>query len=64
MDYRENSIIEYSPFGGGTRRVRVTNVEDEVKNGMPGFDGDLLDGEIVVGQVWGYSDQVTRVVTF
>jgi len=61
MDYNEGDIIIYSPFGGGERRVRVLTKEDDVKNGRPGFDGDLLDGDTVIGQVWGYDSQIVRV---
>lgn len=63
--FAEGSIIEYRPFGGGTRRVEVTLVDFDIKNGRPGFDGRLAndgDASTEQGTVWGYCDQVTRVV--
>ena len=60
--YRVGSIIEYRPFGSeSVRRVAVDTKETDVKNGRPGFDGALVDGTL---NVWGYDDQITRVVTF
>ena len=67
LDYGEGSIIIYSPFGGGTRRVRVECRESDIKNGRPGFDGVLVsqtDGDATEDGdgVWGYDDQIIRVV--
>lgn len=68
MNFGIGSIIEYSPFGGGTRRARVTLREAEGKNGRPTFDGVLLkqDNTPVEGDdanVWGYDSQILRIVT-
>ena len=55
--YRVGDTIYYSAFGSsGSRIVKVTNRED-IK-GRPGFDGLLSNGEAV----WGYDEQITRVV--
>ena len=60
MNYRVGSIIEYKTFTGELRRVRVTEKVAKIKNGFDGFDA------VVVGEpentVWGYDDQITRVV--
>lgn len=60
MDFKTGDIIEYTPFGGGTRRVEVTEMHADIKNGRAGFDGILVDSNR--DEVWGYTDQVTRVV--
>jgi hypothetical protein len=63
LDYKVGDIIEYTPFGGGTRRVEVTHREADIKNGRPGFDGTLVGASHELGQrVWGYDRQITRVV--
>lgn len=56
--YRVGSRIEYTPFGGDYRVVTVDNKEEDVKNGRAGFDGMTDDG---LG-VWGYDDQITRII--
>jgi hypothetical protein len=63
-DYTEGSIIEYRTFTGGIRRVEVLERCDDVKNGRPGFDGFEVQrspADDTTG-VWGYDDQITRVV--
>jgi hypothetical protein len=47
--YAVGDTIEYSAFGGVRRTVLVTNREEEIKNGRPGFDGITTEGE----SVWG-----------
>jgi hypothetical protein len=59
IDYEVGDTIEYSPFGGGVRRVLVEAKESDIKNGYPGFDGTIAGGEATV---WGYDDQIIRVV--
>lgn len=59
MDYKVGDTIEYVTFGGGVRRVTVTQREADVKNGYPGFDGIMADGMTV----WGYDDQIERVIS-
>lgn len=62
-DYKVGDIIEYSPFGGGIRRVRVTARHADVKNGEPGFDGELVDSSHALGnEVWGFDRQIVRVL--
>ena len=60
LNYRVGSIITYRTFGGEIRRVTVESKEDDIKNGRPGFDGQVRDGE----WCWGYDDQITSVVKF
>jgi hypothetical protein len=57
-DIAEGDIVTYIAFGGERRRVRVTNVEEDIKNGRPGFDGDVLGDTL---SCWGYCSQITRV---
>ena len=60
--YRVGSVIEYHSFGSEyARRVVVESKETDVKNGRPGFDGLLVDGTLAV---WGYDDQISRVITY
>lgn len=62
--YAESDVIEYNPMGlGSTRRVRVQKRWADIKNGSPGFGGICIEGGRDVGMsVWGYDDQITRVV--
>jgi len=64
FDYEVGSVIEYRAFGGELRRVRVTEKEANIKNGRAGFDGELLNGAPPSEEwsVWGYDDQIVRVV--
>ena len=67
MDYNVGDVIAQTPFGGGVRYVRVTSKDQNIKNGRPGFDGDLVlrDGtpvEMEFSGVWGYDDQITEVI--
>ena len=61
IKYNVGDTIEYRAFGGETRTVEVQGKEDDIKNGRPGFDGVCINPN--PGQpVWGYDDQITRVV--
>jgi len=60
-DVKIGDVVTYVTFGGGTRTVTVTNVEEDIKNGAPGFDGELVDGPEKGSLVWGYLHQITRV---
>lgn len=64
MDYRIGSIIEYTGGAHG-RIVRVTYVSRDIKGGDPGFTGVVVvdNGSDRAGDsVWGYDDQVKRVI--
>lgn len=68
MTLNVNDIIRYRAFGGEVRRVKVTEVYEDIKNGRPGFDGIEVDRkgnpipDEVTGDaetmVWGYLDQI------
>lgn len=60
LNYRVGSTIKYRTWGGEIRKVVVESKEDDIKNGRPGFDGQIRDGE----WCWGYDDQITEVVKF
>ena len=60
MKYSQGSIIDYRTWTGEVRRVIVTSREDDVKNGRSGFDGVLVND--TGNAVWGYDDQIVRVV--
>lgn len=63
MQYNIGSVIVYRSFGGSRRTVKVENMEDDIKNGRPGFDGTLIvNGEETDEGVWGYDSQIERVV--
>lgn len=62
MQVEQGAIVAYTPFGGGSRNVRVDNVEDAIKDGQSGFDGVVVDGPEKGMGVWAYNDQVTAVL--
>lgn len=62
MNYNEGSVIQYSPFGGGTRTVLVDEKSSDIKNGRPGFGGTLVDAADGPVSVWGYDSQIIGVV--
>lgn len=63
-DYQVGDIVTYLALGGGTRRVRVDEKDEQIKNGEPGFDGTVL-GSTAPGEypltVWGYDRQIISV---
>ena len=59
MNYRIGSIIEYKTSTGELRRVRVTDKDPDIKHGCAGFDAVELINDL---EVWGYDDQIIRVV--
>lgn len=63
MDYSAGDIIEYIPYGGRLRRVRVDSRDPDIKNGRAGFDGVVVDGDEQGFTVWGYDSQIKRIVT-
>lgn len=69
MEYKIGSVITYQPFGGGLRRVRVTEKSEDIKNGRAGFDGVLVvtvndHDHVTSDRVWGYDSQIISVEQF
>jgi hypothetical protein len=70
LNYNEGDIIAYNASGGLRRLVLVEEKDDDIKNGRPGFSGVEVDPKTMKpyfhdslgGGVWGYDDQITRVV--
>jgi len=60
IQYAEGDVIEYRDFLGDLRVVRVELKEDDIKNGMPGFDGTVVSGPEKSESVWGYDYQIER----
>lgn len=62
-DMQPGSIAIVKPAFGTEPavRVRVVDVCEDVKNGMPGIDYEVLSSK---EQAWAYLDQVERVVKF
>lgn len=58
MEYEAGDVIVYRPFGGGLRRVRVSERLPDVKHGLPGFDGTVVSGAETWLNVWGYDYQI------
>jgi hypothetical protein len=68
MDYEVGDIIEYET-GSAIRRVRVTARHEDINHGEPGFDAVFMSGQSELGKklevgdgVWGYDEQIVRVV--
>ena len=57
MKYTIGDTITYKQFGGTLRTGTVTNHEDDIKNGEPGFDIVDENGDAW----WGYDHQIVRV---
>jgi hypothetical protein len=66
LEYGIGSRISYRTFGGAIRTVEVTGRYADVKNGRPGFDGNLYLGHGAIRQefqaVWGYDSQIVEVL--
>lgn len=65
--YNVGSVIEYVTPTGRERRVKVAYKSPDIKNGFPGFDGNLIEDPDAtpapfLGSVWGFDSQITRVV--
>lgn len=62
--YGVGDLIEYRTFGGAPRVVRVLGKIDDIQDGHPGFDGEILECRpgSLYSRVWGYDYQITRVV--
>jgi hypothetical protein len=59
--YETGDVITYRAFGKVLRTVRVSTREPDVKNGRPGFDGQVIDGPERGTDVWGYDSQIEEV---
>ena len=65
MDYKVGDVIEYRVTGGHLRHVLVEHKRKNIKNGCPGFQGEIVwdakepwrPGD----KAWGYEDRITRV---
>jgi len=67
MKTKPGDVVAYLAFGGQRRIAKVTGSFEDVKNGRPGFDGELTpespDYE-PSGQwnsVWGYDSQIIAI---
>lgn len=58
-DLQIGDVIVQRTTVGSERVVTVTNVEADIKNGRPGFDGTLENGVAV----WGYCEQIVRYIS-
>jgi hypothetical protein len=56
--YKVGDTITYLTYGGTRRKIKVIGVEEDIKNGEPGFDGVVLEGPEKGDEVWGYDDQI------
>lgn len=59
-NYRIGSKIKYRNNGGQIVTLVVDEIEEDIKNGQPGFGGNTEKGE----GVWGYDDQVIAVLRY
>ena len=60
-DIPPGTIITYIDFCGGRRKVKVSNTDEDIKNGRPGFDGEVISGPEKGLGCWGYLDQIIHV---
>lgn len=56
-DYEIGDVICYVTCGS-RRYVKVTHKDDNIKNGMAGFDGVTIDTKM---DVWGYDHQIVAI---
>lgn len=59
-DVREGSTVRVDTYINGTVTGTVDEVEEDVKNGMPGISYTTTNGD---GH-WCYLDQIARVVKY
>lgn len=60
-EIRVGSVIRYASRNGAELSdMVVTGVYNDVKNGYPGFDGELPNGDAF----WGYEEQCVRIIHF
>lgn len=62
MEIKSGDIVRYSAFGGRIRTVLVDEVFENIKNERPGFDGEVIKGTEKGDLVWGYLNQITKIV--
>lgn len=71
FNIKPGDVVSYTPFGGGERLTQIVEREADVKNGQPGFTGNLvkIEDDVVIpivvngiSEVWGYDRQITRIV--
>jgi len=61
---KEGDVVIYRTYNGEDRKVTVTYVSNDIKNGRAGFDGVIVGMENnPMGNVWGYCDQIVRYVS-
>lgn len=61
ISYDVGDIVTYTPFGPGTRCVLITGKDADIKNGKPGFVGDVIDDNGNPISFWGYDHQIIHV---
>lgn len=60
MNYEIGDTIVYT---SGTRRVVLVDDKDsDIKNGLPGFGGLVIEGPDKGMTVWGYDSQIEAVL--
>lgn len=57
-DLRAGSVVRYRNHGGQRVTVTVEFLDDDIKDGSPGFEGTDANGN----EVWGYTDQIETIV--
>lgn len=66
-EYKVGSVIQYHDFVGNLRTVKVEGKDADIKNGRAGFDGKCLGCDdhdhLFDNGVWGYDNQIVRVVS-
>jgi len=68
--YNVGDIILQQSWSFGQRYIRITNKDNDIKNGSSGFDGVLCDkrgnevnkDDKYGNTVWGYDTQILKVV--
>ena len=62
--YKVGDLITYTIFGGGSRTIKVTSKEKDVKDGRPGFTGVIVSSsdknDTRGNNVWGYDYQIKK----
>jgi hypothetical protein len=63
-NYAKGDIVEYNAFGH-LRHVHVETRRKNIKNGEPGFQGEIIWDVVETwtpgDQAWGYDRDITRV---